>query len=123
LLVELLTPQAGERLLDVGTGSGGLALTIMPHDSRASALWSLVREYRSSGDHSGAWRAELLESWFDVEVRERKSPPRERFGLVREVLDELDDAERRALRESFLELARRYEDQPLRSTVIVGRRR
>jgi SAM-dependent methyltransferase len=216
LLVELLAPQPGERLLDLGTGSGGLAgraadrgaecvgvdvapdaieearvnhpgvrflvadavalpfddasfdvvasaygvnfasdhataaaelarvcrsggrvgLTVMPEDSRAAALWSLVREYRASGDHPGAWRAELLEPWFDVEVRERESAPRERFtpeerwelarerfGFVCEVLDELDDAERSAFHESFLELARRYEDQPLRSTVMVGRRR
>jgi len=128
--------KAAAELARVCRSGGRVGLTVMPEDSRAAALWSLVREYRSSGDHPGAWRAELLEPWFDVEVRERESPARERFtpeerwefarerfGFVREVLDELDDVERDAFRESFLELARRYEDEPLRSTVIVGRRR
>ena len=216
LLVELLDPQPGERFLDVGTGSGGVAvraaargaravgidvsqeaieqaraaapdvefvvgdaealpfddasfdavasaygvnfarnharaaaelarvtrpggragLTVMPRDSRAAAVWTLVRDYHSDGDHPGEWSAELLEPWFDVEVYERESEPTERFtpeerwqfsvehiGFVREVVLELGDAERERFRRRFLELAAEYEDRPLRSLVILGRRR
>jgi ubiquinone/menaquinone biosynthesis C-methylase UbiE len=216
LLVELLDPQAGERFLDVGSGSGGVArravgrgcevvgvdiaeeaveaareavpgarfevadasglpfedaafdivasafgvnfasdhataaaelarvcrpggrlgLTVMPPDSRAAALWTLVREYHAAGDHPGFWRAEPLEEWFDIVVQERQSPSRERFtpeerwefarerlGFVRDVLSVLDADERETFRQRFLSIAAEYEDQPLRSSVILGRRR
>jgi SAM-dependent methyltransferase len=216
LLVELLDPRPGERFLDVGTGSGGVAvraaargadavgvdvspaaieaarqaaphvrfevadaqalpfadasfdvlasafgvnfaadharaaselgrvarpgarlgLTVMPRDSRTGALWTLVRKYGAEGDHPGGWRPELLEEWFDVEVRERESEPTERFsaeerwefareklGFVRAVVERLDGDELASFRASFLEIARAYEDRPLRSTLIVGRRR
>ncbi len=216
LLVTLLDPQPGERFLDVGTGSGGLAkraaecgaevvgvdvaegaveaarqaapgarfeladvqelpfadasfdivasaygvnfasnhaaaaaelarvcrpggrigLTVMPPDSRAGALWSLVREQHAVGDHPAGWRADLLERWFDVEVHRRESPPQERFtpderwefareqmGFVREVVERLDAEELEIFRAKFLAIAAEYEDRPLRSTVILGRRR
>jgi SAM-dependent methyltransferase len=216
LLVELLDPQPGERFLDVGTGSGGVAiraaargaeavgvdvspeaveaarraaphleflvadaqalpfpaasfdvvasafgvnfagdharaaselarvarsgarlgLTVMPLDSRTGALWTLVREHGAEGDHPGSWRPELLEEWFEIEVREREAEPteqytpeerwefaRERLGFVRAVVERLDEAELADFRRAFLDVARTYEDRPLRSTLILGRRR
>jgi SAM-dependent methyltransferase len=216
LLVELLDPQPGERFLDVGTGSGGVAiraaargadvvgvdvsaeaveaarraapqvrflvadaqalpfpdasfdvvasafgvnfapdharaaaelarvtrpgarlgLTVMPLDSRTGALWTLVREYGAEGDHPGDWRPELLEEWFDLEVRERESEPTERFtpeerwefarenlGFVGSVVERLGADELEGFHCRFLEIVRTYEDRPLRSTLILGRRR
>ena len=122
--------KAASELARVTRAGGRLGLTVMPLDSRAGALWTLVREYRSRGDHPGAWTAELLEPWFDVETQQRESQPDERFtpkqrwefmrehaGFVREVADEP------GFRERFLQLAAEHEDRPLRSTVIIGTRR
>lgn len=122
--------RAAAELARVLRAGGRLGLAVMPPDSRAGALWTLVREHRSHGDHPGAWDAALLEPWFDVEVHHRESEsaesstPEERWtfmsenvGWVREVAGEP------GFRERFLEVAAAYEGRPLRSTVILGRRR
>jgi SAM-dependent methyltransferase len=127
---------AAAELGRVCRSGGRLALAVMPPDSRAGALWSLVREYHAVGDHPGAWHAGLLEPWFEVDLHERESPPQERFtpeerwefarrqmGFVREVVEQLDAGELAEFRTRFLALAAVYEDRPLRSTVLLGRRR
>jgi SAM-dependent methyltransferase len=127
---------AASELGRVCANGGRLAIAVMPRDSRAAALWTLVREHGASGDHPGGWRAELLEPWFDVEVHERESPQSERFtpqerwefareqlGFVREVAERLDGDELDRFRARFLEISAEYEDRPLRATLILGRRR
>ena len=93
--------------------------------------WPWERFEESNADA----HADLLEPWFDVEVQERESPPRERLspedrwefacehlGFLREAVRELDPDERDVFRERFLSISADYEDRPLRSTIILGRR-
>ena len=127
---------AAAELARVCRAGGRIGLTVMPPDSRAGALWSLVREHHAVGDDPAAWGADLLEPWFDLEVQERESPPQERFtpeerwefarehmGFVREVVERLEADELEIFRTRFLQIAAEYEDRPLRSTIILGRRR
>jgi SAM-dependent methyltransferase len=127
---------AAAELARVCRPGGRLGLTVMPPDSRAGAQWSLVREHHAVGDHPASWRAELLEPCFDVEVHERETPPQERFtpderwefarehlGFVRDVVERLEPEELERFRTRFLAIAAEYEERPLRSTILLGRRR
>jgi SAM-dependent methyltransferase len=117
---------------------GRLGLALLPADSRAGELWTLIRRYGAEGDHPGSFAGrvdELLGEWFDLETRlvdtvpEEWSPEeawgylRESFGPLRELLTRLDQANADTLREDFLAIRRRFDGRPKTYVLVLGRRR
>jgi ubiquinone/menaquinone biosynthesis C-methylase UbiE len=130
LLVELLAPQAGERLLDFGTGSGGLAGRAADRGAECVGVDvapDAIEEARVTDPGVRFLVADAADLPFD----DASFVVASAFG-VNFASDHATAAAElaRVCRSGgrigltvMPQLARRYEDQPLRSTVIVGRRR
>ena len=131
---------AARELARVCRPGGRLGLTLMPQDSRAGEMWTLIRRYGGhGGDHPGAFSArahELLDESFEVEVERREAPPepapppeqqweymKDSIGALRELTARLDEHELSRLRDEFIALRARFEGAPGSYYVAVGRRR
>jgi SAM-dependent methyltransferase len=132
--------QAAGELARVCRRGGRLGLTLMPHESRAAELWTLVRRYGGTdGDHPADFSErldELLGDAFEFESRVRESPPQtaataseawefflENFGPLKELASTLDDARLAQVREEFLALRERWGNRQATSMVVVGMRK
>lgn len=118
---------------------GRLGMALMPTESRAAELWSLIRRYDGHGDHPAEWSErvdELLGPWFELESQPIESPAdeepepatawdyfRESFGPLRSLLARLDEMETAAVREEFLAIRHRYDGRPKSYVLVLGRRR
>lgn len=131
---------AARELARVCRPGGRLGLTLMPIDSRAGEMWTLIRRYGDPpGDHPGmfsARAAELLGEWFELDVERRESPvepappPEEQWeqlknsiGALRDLVETLDAARLAELRDEFIALRARFQDTPGSYYIAVGRRR
>lgn len=128
---------AGE-LARVCRPGGRLGLTLIPPDSRAGELWTLIRRYGAEGDHPAAFAErleDLLGAWFELSSRRLDSPDdpwspeeawgyfRESFGPLKEVLARLGEEDAAVLCEDFLALRARYDGRPKTYVLVLGRRR
>jgi SAM-dependent methyltransferase len=119
---------------------GRLGLTLMPRDSRAGELWTLLRRLGAGGgDHPAAFADrvdELLGESFELERRllegeadELAAPGQawqvlsESFDPLRELLERLDESAAAELRAEFLALRERFEGKPRTYVLVLGRRR
>lgn len=132
---------AARELARVCRPGGRLGLTLMPRDSRAGELWTLIRRVGgANGDHPADWAErvdDLLGAWFDIEWERRQSPPeadapspaaawelaRESFGPLRELVERLDEDAVAALKDEFVAIRERFEDVPPSYFLVLGRRR
>jgi SAM-dependent methyltransferase len=131
---------AAAELARVCRPGGKLGMTLMPADSRAAAIWTVLRQYDGggTGDHPAAWSErvdELLGDAFELEV-ERRDVPREPeqeqptweqtlevFAPLREVAERLPESEVSALRQDFREVEKRFATIPASYVLVLGRRR
>ena len=132
---------AAAELARVCRPGGRLGLSLMPPDSRAAALWTLIRRFRASGDHPAAWGTEgrareLLGEWFELEARAHETPPepdrppeevwefmRTTFGPVKALVESLPEERVAELRAGVLEIRERFAGRPLTHLVVLGQRR
>lgn len=129
---------AGE-LARVCRPGGRLGMTIMPMDSRAGELWTLIRTYEVVGDHPADWAENadaLLGRWFDLDTRRVESPPEEEesaeeawelmsssLGPLRSLLAKLDAVETAQVRDEFFAIRSRYEGRLKSYVLVLGTRR
>jgi SAM-dependent methyltransferase len=131
---------AARELARVCRPGGRLGLTLMPQDSRAGEMWTLIRRYGGhGGDHPGAFSTnahDLLDESFEIEVERREAPPepapppeqqweymKSSIGALHELTERLDEQELARLRDEFIALRARFQDTPGSYYVVVGRRR
>ena len=134
--------RAAAELARVCAVGGRLGLALMPPDSRAADLWSLVRRHGvDGGDHPAAWAGpgrplELLGPWFEVAVSAHESPVEPEpdadeawatmtalFGPLKQLAAELDEQGLESLRSEFAALGARHAGRPRRYVLVIGRRR
>jgi SAM-dependent methyltransferase len=133
--------QAAQELARVCRSGGRLGLTLMPRESRAADLWTLVRRYGGGvdSDHPADFSErldELLGESFAFETRRRESPAAhtataheaweffvENFGPLKDLAATLDAARLDALRAEFEALRDRWGDRPATSVLVLGTRR
>ena len=132
---------AARELARVCRPRGRLGLTLMPPDSRAGATWTVIRRYRSDGDHPAAWGTEasareLLGEAFELSFRLQESPAeperdpaeawdffRTSFGPIKALVETLPPERVDELRRELLAARARYAGRPRTYLVVLGRRR
>lgn len=132
--------RAARELARVCRPGGRLGLTLMPRDSRAAGMFTLLREYSCpGGDHPADFADrldELLGDAFELEAQRREAPASEAAGAdfdwdesartfapLREIVAQLPHervAELRARLEAHMD---RWRDRPASYVLVVGRRR
>ena len=131
--------RAARELARVCRAGGRLGMTLMPMDSRAGELSTLIRTYEAEGDHPAAWANNvdgLLGRWFDLDVRRVQSPMEEKqesaeeawefmssaLGQLADLVAKLDAVETAELRDRFLAIHSRYEGRPKSYVLVLGTR-
>jgi SAM-dependent methyltransferase len=132
--------RAAEELARVSRAGARLGLTLMPRESRAAELWTLVRRYGAgaNGDHPADFSErldELLGESFAFESRLRESPPGhastaheaweffvENFGPLKDLATTLDASRLDEVRAEFEALRERWGDRPATSVLVLGTR-
>lgn len=132
---------AARELARVCRPGGRLGLTLMPKNSRAGEMWTLIRRFDgANGDHPADWSErvdDLLGEWFDLEWERRESPPeadapapeaaweffQESFGPLRDLVSRLSDDAVAELRAEFIAIRERFADVPPSYFLVLGRRR
>jgi SAM-dependent methyltransferase len=129
--------RAAQELARVCRPGGKLGLTLMPMDSRAGEMFSVLGRYGGGSPHPARWSEDverLLGEAFALEVERRDSPAHRHpphpweesvrsFAPLRELVERLDDDRVRALRAELEALDERYQRVAPSYFVVLGRRR
>lgn len=119
---------AARELARVCRPGGRLGLTLMPKNSRAGEMWTLIRRFDgANGDHPADWS----------EWDRRESPPeadapapeaaweffQESFGPLRDLVSRLSDDAVAELRAEFIAIRERFANVSPSYFLVLGRRR
>lgn len=129
--------RAANELARVCRPGAKLGLTLMPMDSRAGEMFSVLARHGGAQDHPALWSetvSDLLGDSFDVEVERRESPSGRppsppwdevvrTFSPLRAVVEQLDASGVAELRRELEALDERYRKRAPSYLVVVGRRR
>ena len=132
--------RAADELARVCRPGGRLGLTLMPRDSRAAGMFTLLREYWSpGGDHPADFADrldELLADAFELEAQHREAPASEAAGAdfdwdesvasfapLREAVSRLPDERVAELRSRLAAHFDAWRERPASYVLVVGRRR